>query len=151
MDPLTAPLSWQKGLSCAQPSPGSPTKAPHTLWDSHPFELFQSLASAVSPLSFLHHRILPCSRIIPISTQTCRSFSHLQNKNMDLEGIMLSEVRQTKTNIIWFHLYVKSKRQTKQQARRYREQIGGGQRWGVGLGRKGRRCSKGTDFQLEDE
>jgi len=28
---------------------------------------------------------------------------------MDLEGIMLSEISQRRTNIIWSHLYVKSK------------------------------------------
>ena len=29
---------------------------------------------------------------------------------MDLEIIILSEVSQTKTNIIWYHLYVESKK-----------------------------------------
>ena len=29
---------------------------------------------------------------------------------MDLEIIILSEVRQRKTNIIWYHLYVESKK-----------------------------------------
>ena len=29
---------------------------------------------------------------------------------MDLKIIILSEVSQTKTNIIWYHLYVKSKK-----------------------------------------
>ena len=28
---------------------------------------------------------------------------------MDLEGITLSEISQTETNIVWFHLYVVSK------------------------------------------
>ena len=32
---------------------------------------------------------------------------------MDLENIMLSEISQRKTNTIWFHLYVESKK-TKQ-------------------------------------
>jgi len=32
---------------------------------------------------------------------------------MDLEDIMLSEIRQRKAHIIWFHLYVKSKKQNK--------------------------------------
>ena len=32
---------------------------------------------------------------------------------MDLEGIMLSEISQTKTNTVWFHLYVESKKQNK--------------------------------------
>ena len=32
---------------------------------------------------------------------------------MDLEGIMLSEISQIKTNIIRFHLYVESKKQNK--------------------------------------
>ena len=30
---------------------------------------------------------------------------------MDLEGIMLSVVSQRKTNSVWFHLYVESKKQ----------------------------------------
>ena len=29
---------------------------------------------------------------------------------MDLENIMLSEIRQTKTNTVWYHLYMESKR-----------------------------------------
>ena len=32
---------------------------------------------------------------------------------MDLEGIMLSEISQRKTNTIWFHSYVESKKQNK--------------------------------------
>ena len=32
---------------------------------------------------------------------------------MDLEIIILSEESQTKTNIIWYHLYVESKKQYK--------------------------------------
>ena len=31
---------------------------------------------------------------------------------MDLEGIMLSEISQTKTNTVWYHLYVESKKET---------------------------------------
>ena len=34
---------------------------------------------------------------------------------MDLEGIMLSELRERKTNTVCFHLYVESKKQNKQQ------------------------------------
>ena len=30
---------------------------------------------------------------------------------MDLEGIMLSEINHEKTNTVWFHLYVESKKQ----------------------------------------
>ena len=51
---------------------------------------------------------------------------------MDLEIIILSEVRQRKTNIIWYHLYVESKKMiqmnlfTKQkQTHRHRKQIYG--------------------------
>ena len=29
---------------------------------------------------------------------------------MDLEGIMLSEICETKTNTVWYHLYVESKK-----------------------------------------
>ena len=32
---------------------------------------------------------------------------------MDQEGILLSEISQTKQNTIWFHLYVESKTQNK--------------------------------------
>ena len=31
---------------------------------------------------------------------------------MDLEGIMLSEIYQTKTNTVWYHLYVEPKKET---------------------------------------
>ena len=36
---------------------------------------------------------------------------------MDLKGVMLSEISQTKTNIIWFHLYIDSKEQKNKQNR----------------------------------
>ena len=42
-----------------------------------------------------------------------------------LEDIMLSEISQTKTNIMWSHLWVDSKKRKKEkktQAYRYREQ-----------------------------
>ena len=40
----------------------------------------------------------------------------LFSKNwMDLEIIMLSEVSQTKTNIVWAHLYVESKKEKKKK------------------------------------
>ena len=32
---------------------------------------------------------------------------------MDLEGIMLSEISQKKTNTVWHHLYVESKKYNK--------------------------------------
>ena len=48
---------------------------------------------------------------------------------MVLEGIMLSEVGQRKTNTIWFHLYMESKKQNNEQASgkrlKHREQTGG--------------------------
>ena len=33
---------------------------------------------------------------------------------MDLEGIMLSEIRQGKKNSAWYHWYVETKKQTKE-------------------------------------
>ena len=55
---------------------------------------------------------------------------------MDLEGIILSEICQRKTNTIWYHLYVEYKKYNKQvnitkkkQALRYREQTSGYQCW----------------------
>ena len=49
---------------------------------------------------------------------------------MDLEGIRLSEISQTKTNTVWYHLYVESKKYTKivnitkkKQTHRYRELV----------------------------
>lgn len=57
---------------------------------------------------------------------------------IDLEGI-ITEITQRKTNTIKSHLYVESKQiktttttTKKNQAHRYREQIGGSQKWGVG-------------------
>ena len=63
---------------------------------------------------------------------------------MNLEGIMLSEVSLAETNIIWFHLYVKSKKQNKakkerktKQSHKNREQRDGYQeREGGGRGEK---------------
>ena len=53
---------------------------------------------------------------------------------MDLEGIMLNEISQRKTNIIRFHLYVESKRSEQQKKQkliyRYLEQIDDCQRGG---------------------
>ena len=53
---------------------------------------------------------------------------------MNLEGIMLSEINQRKTNIVWCHLYVGSKNATnyitkKKHTHIYREQTSGYQ-WG---------------------
>ena len=36
---------------------------------------------------------------------------------MDLEGIMLSEISQRKTNTVWSHLYVESKKKQNEQAK----------------------------------
>ena len=63
---------------------------------------------------------------------------------IDLEGIMLSEISQTrKTNAVWYHLYVESKKYNKivnitkkKQTQRYREQTSGYQ-WGDGRGMEG--------------
>ena len=56
---------------------------------------------------------------------------------MDLEGILLSEINQTKTNTVCYHLYVESKKENKlvnvaikKQTYRYREQTRGKQEWG---------------------
>ena len=62
---------------------------------------------------------------------------HLWKHEWFLEGIMLSEISQRKTTSIWSHLFVESKKQSKQtkqkQTHRYREQMGGCQRvWGMG-------------------
>ena len=57
---------------------------------------------------------------------------------MNLEGIMLSEISQRKTNIVWYHLYLESKKYNKlvnitdkKQTQRYREQTSSCQ-WGEG-------------------
>ena len=59
---------------------------------------------------------------------------------MEWEGIMLSEIRQKKTNTVWYHFYVESKkhnklvtRTKKKQIHRYREQTSGCQ-WEKGRG-----------------
>ena len=48
--------------------------------------------------------------------------------DMDLEGSMLSEISQKKTNTEWFHLFVESRKQNK--AHRHKEQMRGWQRTG---------------------
>ena len=55
---------------------------------------------------------------------------------MDLEGIVLIEISRRKTNSIWFHLYVESKEQNKQQIKlkqthKHRKQTDKWQRGGV--------------------
>ena len=42
---------------------------------------------------------------------------------MDLEIIILSEVNQTKTNIIWYHLYVESKKKKSTNKLIYKTEI----------------------------
>ena len=51
---------------------------------------------------------------------------------MDLEGIILSEIRQRKTVTVWYHLYVESKKYNKlvnikkqKQTHRHKEQTSG--------------------------
>ena len=44
---------------------------------------------------------------------------------------------------LFVHLYVELKR----KAHRYRGQIGGGQRWGMGVGEMDKGVKKSTDFQ----
>ena len=61
---------------------------------------------------------------------------------IDLEGIMLSEISQRKTNTVWSHLNLKK------QTHRYREQIGGCQRQGLKGGQNGWGESKDKNFQL---
>ena len=63
-------------------------------------------------------------------------FDKFKHFIMDLEGIILSEICQRKTNTIWYHLYVEYKKYNKQvnitkkkQALRYREQTSGYQCW----------------------
>ena len=60
---------------------------------------------------------------------------------MDLEGIMLSEISQRKTDTVGYHLHVEAKKYDrlvnitkKKQAHRYKEQTSGYQ-WGEGWGR----------------
>ena len=64
---------------------------------------------------------------------------------MDLEGIMLSEVRQRKRNTIRYYSYVESKKYNKlvniikrKQTHKYREQTSGYQ-WGERRGRSNKR------------
>ena len=60
---------------------------------------------------------------------------------MDLEGIMLSEISQRKTNTVWYHLYMESKKcnrlvniTKRKKTHGYREQTSGYQ-WEEGRGR----------------
>lgn len=54
---------------------------------------------------------------------------------MDLKGILISEVRQRKTNTICFHLYMESKKVKEKQTRRTGEPTSNYQR--------GERCEEG--------
>ena len=74
---------------------------------------------------------------------------------MDLEGTVsseISEVRQSKTNTVWLHLHVESKKNNnnKTPSSQYREQTGGCQRWGGGqVGKTGKGSQKVQTFQLQ--
>lgn len=62
---------------------------------------------------------------------------------------MLSEVRQERTNTIWYHVHVKSKGKRKEGGPTEAQYNGGCQgRWAREMGRG---WGKGTSFQLEDE
>lgn len=62
------------------------------------------------------------------------------NKMDRPESIMLSEIRQTKTNTIWSNLYVNLKNHTPQnETHRKRDQTCGYQKWRVGWGETGGR------------
>ena len=65
---------------------------------------------------------------------------------MDLEGIMLSEISQTKTNTLLYYLYVESKKAklVKTESRMVITR-------GLGVGELERRWTKYTNLQLEDE
>ena len=66
---------------------------------------------------------------------------------MELKGIMLSELSQTQKGILYDLSYtsnLKKQKQKTHQGHRYREQIGGCQRQGVGggMGEMGEWCQK---------
>ena len=71
---------------------------------------------------------------------------------MDLEGIMLSEISQTKTNTVWFRLYVESNTTTWQQnqTHRKRDQLCGYQRQGVGRGGTGYQEVQTSSFKIRN-
>lgn len=53
---------------------------------------------------------------VNINIDTCNEilFGHKKEQNfaiyndMDLEGIIITEIRQRETNMVWYHLYVES-------------------------------------------
>ena len=72
---------------------------------------------------------------------------------MNLQGIMQSEISQTKQDILWFHLYVESKEQNKhtkkeKQTYKYPKQTDGCQREGEEGGRVKWMEGLGTNWQL---
>ena len=62
----------------------------------------------------------------------------------ELEGIMISEISQTKTNTVCFHIYVESKKSQTHGNRVWN----GGCQWLAGAEKRGRYWSKGTNLQL---
>ena len=72
---------------------------------------------------------------ILLSHKKGTTICHLQKAWMDLEGIMPSKISLIKTNIVWYHLHVESKKYNKlmnltkkKQTHKYREQTSGYQR-----------------------
>ena len=72
---------------------------------------------------------------------------------MDLEIIMISEKSMKKTNIVWYHLRVESKKQEKQNKAKtglvYREQIGRCQRKRGGVGEKSEPGQKIQTYKID--
>ena len=74
---------------------------------------------------------------------------------VNLENIMQSEISQRKTNSIWYHLYMESKKYNKlvnitkkKQTHRHREQTSG-YHWRQGWGRRNRdRAIRGTNYYI---
>ena len=89
-----------------------------------------------------YHSAIKKSEIVPFVTAW-----------MDLEGIMLSEISQRKTNTTWFHLYVESKEQNThkklKQTHRHRQQTNWGLSEQRGIGGLDEKSKEINKYKLE--
>ena len=76
----------------------------------HPTGVLFTVAKIWKQLLSVHQRRIDKEDVVHIKKNKVLPFVKAK---MDLEGTMLSERSQTKTNTVWFHLYVDSRKQNK--------------------------------------
>ena len=121
-------------------------------WDSHSFEPFQSLASAVFPISLciIKRFCFLFTESFPSAFKHKRScFSHLQNKNMDLEGKLKKSDRERQISYGFTYTWnLKNKQKIKLIDTEDRLVVAWGRKWEGRTSAKGVKVVKRYRLQL---